>query len=76
MTDPEILAAIDAMFVSTPQPVTVWGVRCTAGHIAWCDTKTDAREWLAEEQAAGCPAELVRVTGYVRPADAASGGAR
>ena len=27
-----------------------------------------AREWLAEEQAAGYPAELVRITGRVHPA--------
>ena len=81
----EIFAALEALFADTPQPVTVWGVRFAhtclgtpAGHIAWCDSETEAREWLAEEQAAGCPAELVRITGRVRPADdtATGGGAR
>lgn len=65
----------------------VWGVRypeaiefvdIPAGYIAWCDSETEAREWLAEEQAADCPVELVRITGRVRPADttATVGGAR
>ena len=80
MTAPEITAAIDALIASTPPPVTVWGVRYTkpAGHICWHDTETDAREWLAEEQADGCLAQLVRITGRVHPADATatSGGAR
>ena len=75
----EIFAALEALFADTPQPVTVWGVRFTdAGHIAWCDDETEARSWLAEEQAAGCPAELVYITGHVRTADdaATGGGAR
>ena len=85
MTDPEITAAIDALIASTPPPVTVWGVRYTqsvdglpAGHIATLDTEAEAREWLAEEQADGCLAQLVRITGRVRPADdtATSRGAR
>ena len=80
MTDPEITAAIDALFASTPLPVTVWGVRYAvpAGHICWHDTETEAREWLAEEQADSCLAQLVRITGHVHPADATatSGGAR
>ena len=61
----------------TDHTVTVWGVRYTepsfvapAGHIAWCDTETEAREWLADEQAAGYSAELVRITGRIHPADA------
>ena len=93
MTAPEITAAIDALIASTPPPVTVWGVRypqpaegrthgipfaIPAGHIDWCDTETEAREWLAAEQAAGYPAELVRITGRVHPADdtATRGGAQ
>lgn len=88
MTDPEITAAIDALIASTPPPVTVWGVRYTAfaygnpsyaaGHICWHDTETEAREWLAEEQADGYLAQLVSITGRVRPADATAtcGGAR
>ena len=80
MTDPEITAALDALIASTPPPVTVWGVRYAvpAGHICWHDTETEAREWLAEEQADGCLAELVRITGRVHPADATvtDGGAR
>ena len=88
MTAPEITAAIDALIASTPPPVTVCGVRYTqpieerdfavpAGRIVWCDTETEAREWLAEEQADGCLAELVSITGRVHPADAtARGGAR
>ena len=88
MTDPEITAAIESLIASTPPPVTVWGVRYTAfaygnpsyaaGHIVWNDTEADARDWLAEEQAAGCSAELVRITGRVHPADdtATCGGAR
>ena len=85
MTDPEITAAIDALIASTPPPVTVWGVRypqpylaLPAGRIAWCDTETEARAWLAEEQDTGFPAELVRITGRVHPADdtATRGGAR
>ena len=49
-----------------------------AGRIAWCDTETEARAWLAEEQDTGYPAELVRITGRVHPADdtATCGGAR
>ena len=78
MTDPAITAALNKLIADTPPPVTVWGVRYTesflalpAGRIAWCDTETEAREWLAEEQAAGYPAELVSITGHVRvhPAD-------
>ena len=80
MTDPEITAAIDALIANTPPPVTVWGVRYAvpAGHICWHDTETEAREWLAEEQADSCLAQLVRITGHVHPADATatSGGAR
>ena len=70
MTDPEITAALEKLIADTPPPVTVWGVRYTetclgtdAGHIAWCDTETEARAWQAEEQCADCPTELVRVTG-------------
>ena len=40
-------------------------VAIPAGHIDWSDTETEAREWLAEEQARGYPAELVHVTGRV-----------
>ena len=85
MTDPAITAALEKLIADTPPPVTVWGVRYTqpflvlpAGRIAWCDTETEAREWLAEEQAAGHPAALVHITGRVRPADdtATGGGAR
>lgn len=85
MTDPAITGALEALIASTPPPVTVWGVRYTqsidgdpAGHIAWCDTETEAREWLAEEQAADLDVELVRITGRVHPADATAtdGGAR
>lgn len=81
MTDPAITGAIDALIASTPPPVTVWGVHypqpieehsdgipfvaVPAGHIDWYASETEAREWLAEEQAAGCPAELVRITGRV-----------
>ena len=79
---------------STPQPVTVWGVRypevieehadgfpfvaVPAGYIVWSASETEARSWLAEEQADGCLAELVRITGRVHPADdtATCGGAR
>ena len=83
MTDPAITGALEALIASTP-PATVWGVRYTqtclgtdAGYIAWCDSEAEAESWLAEEQAAGCVAELVRITGRVRPADATeSGGAR
>ena len=70
MTDPEITAALEKLIADTPPPVTVWGVRYTepsfiapAGHIAWCDTETEAREWLVDELAAGGRAELVHVTG-------------
>ena len=70
MTAPEITAALEKLIADTPPPVTVWGVRYTqpflalpAGRIAWCDTETEAREWLAEEQARGFPGELVRITG-------------
>lgn len=85
MTAPEITAALEELIATTPPPVTVWGVRSPhtclgtpAGHIAWCDDETEAREWLAEEQAAGCPVELVRITGRAHPADttATVGGAR
>ena len=85
MTDPAITAALEKLIADTPPPVTVWGVRYTesflalpAGRIAWCDTETEAREWLAEEQADGYSSELVRITGHVHPADATatSGGAR
>lgn len=80
MTAPEITAALEALIANTPPPVTVWGVRYAvpAGHICWHDTEAEAREWLDEEQAAGYPAELVSITGRVRPADATatSGGAR
>ena len=94
MNAPEITAAIDALIASTPPPVTVWGVRYTqvieehadgfpfvavpAGHIDWYAGETAAREWLAAEQASGYPAELVRITGRVHPADdtATRGGAR
>ena len=68
MTAPEITAALEALIANTPPPVTVWGLRYTqpssiAGHIAWCDTETEAREWLADELAAGGRAELVHITG-------------
>ena len=70
MTAPEITAALEALIASTPPPVTVWGVRYTesflalpAGRIAWCDTETEAREWLAEERADGIQGEIVRITG-------------
>ena len=93
MTDPAITAAIDALIASTPPPVTVWGVRypqpieehagfpfvaVPAGHTVWRASETAAREWLAVEQAAGYPAELVRITGRVHPADdtATCGGSR
>ena len=80
MTAPEITAALEKLIASTPPPVTVWGVRYAkpAGHICWHDTEAEAREWLAEEQADGCPVELVSITGRVHPADATatSGGAR
>ena len=73
MTDPVITAAIDALIASTPPPVTVWGVRyprsafgLPAGSIDWSVAETEAREWLAEEQADGFPAELVSITGHVR----------
>ena len=77
MTAPEITAAIEALIASTPPPVTVWGVRYAQG-IDWNASETEAREWLAAEQAAGYPAELVRITGRVHPADdtASGGGAR
>ena len=72
MTDPAITAALEKLIADTPPPVTVWGVRYTqsvdgvpAGHIAWLDTEAEAREWLAEEQAAGYSVELVRITGRV-----------
>ena len=67
MTAPEITAALEKLIADTPPPVTVWGVRYAvpAGHIDWSDTETEAREWLAEEQARGYPAELVHVTGRV-----------
>ena len=67
MTAPEITAALEALIASTPPPVTVWGVRYAkpAGHICWHDTETEAREWLDEEQVAGYPVELVRITGRV-----------
>ena len=48
----------------------VWGVqprRRGGGRLP------EAREWLAEEQARGYPAELVRITGRVHPADAKEG---
>ena len=86
MTAPEITAAIDALIASTPPPVTVWGVRypqqieehsdgipfvaVPAGHIVWSVSETAAREWLAVERSSGYPAELVRITGRVHPADA------
>lgn len=80
MTAPEITAALEALIASTPPPVTVWGVRYAvpAGYIDWSASETEARAWLADDQAAGCPAELVRITGHVRPADATAtdGGAR
>ena len=68
MTDPAITAALEKLIADTPPPVTVWGLRYTelssiAGHIAWCVTETEAREWLADELAAGGRAELVRITG-------------
>lgn len=34
-----------------------------AGYIEWAASEAEAREWLAEERAAGCPVELVRLTG-------------
>ena len=94
MTAPEITAALEALIASTPPPVTVWGVRypqvieehadgfpfvaVPAGRIDWSASEATAREWLAEERASGYPAELVRITGRVHPADATatSGGAR
>ena len=94
MTAPEITAALNKLIASTPPPVTVWGVRypqvieehadgfpfvaVPAGHIIWNASETTARAWLAEEQDAGYPAELVRITGRVHPADATAtdGGAR
>ena len=46
-----VTAALEKLIADTPPPVTVWGVRYTepsfiapAGHIAWCDTETEARE--------------------------------
>ena len=76
MTDPAITAALEKLIADTPQPVTVWGVRYTepvegmpAGYIDWCDTEADAREWLAQERAAGYSAELVRITGRVHVED-------
>lgn len=72
MTDPEIAAALRKLIATTPTPVTVWGVRYTqqiedipAGHIDWLDSEGDAREWLADAERDGYPAELVRVTGRV-----------
>ena len=93
MTAPEITAALEALIASTPPPVTVWGIRypqqiegrhrdgitfaVSVGHIVWSASEIGARERLAVEQAAGYPAELVRITGRVHPADATeSGGAR
>ena len=94
MTDPAITAALEKLIADTPPPVTVWGIRwpqpieetsdgipfvaISAGYIDWCATEADAREWLAREQACGYPAELVSITGHIRPADdtATSGGAR
>lgn len=80
MNAPEITAALRKLIADTPPSVTVWGVRYAvpAGHICWHDTETEAREWLAEEQADGCLAQLVSITGRVHPADATatSGGAR
>ena len=77
MTDPAITAALEKLIADTPPPVTVWGVRYTeswlgtpAGHIEWCDTEAEAREWLAVEQAAGYRVELVRLAGRVHSADA------
>ena len=70
MTAPEITAALEALIADTPPPVTVWGVRYTepylgtdAGHITWCDDEAEAETWLAQEQAYGYSAELVRITG-------------
>ena len=53
-------------------------VAIPAGHIDWSASETEAREWLADEQASGYPAELVRITGHVHPADVAvtDGGTR
>ena len=81
MTAPEITAALEALIANTPPPVTVWGIRyrraitgelvdgtpftTPAGHIDWCASEADAREWLAEELADDCLAELVRITGRV-----------
>lgn len=72
MTAPEITAALEKLIADTPPPVTVWGVRYTetclstpAGYIDWTASEAEARGWLADEQAAGCPAELVHVTGRV-----------
>ena len=67
MTAPEITAALEKLIADTPPPVTVWGVRYTkpAGHICWHDTEAEARDWLAEEQVDGYPAELVHITGRV-----------
>ena len=85
MTDPAITAALEKLIATTPPPVTVWGVRYTqtsldtpAGHIDWTASEAEARGLLASEHAAGYPAELVRVTGRVHPADttATVGGAR
>lgn len=76
MNHPAAAGALEALIASTPPPVTVWGVRYLqpidgdpAGYIAWCDTETEAREWLAYEQVDGHPVELVRITGRVHPAD-------
>ena len=82
MTDPAITAAIDALFASTPPPVTVWGIRYAvpAGHICWGNSETEVRAWLAEEQSVNEPVEVVSITGHVRvhhaDATATSGGAR
>ena len=73
MTDPAITGALEALFASTPPPVTVWGVRYTepiaglpVGHIVWCGTETDTRAVLAGLRGCGYPAELVSTTGHVR----------
>lgn len=72
MTAPAITAALEELIATTPPPVTVWGVRypeaiefvdIPAGYIDWAASEAEAREWLAEEQAADCPVELVRLTG-------------
>ena len=81
MTAPEITAAIDALFATTPPPVTVWGIRypqvieehadgfpfvaVPAGHIVWATSEAAARAWLAEERAVDYPAELIHVTGRI-----------